>query len=149
MVNGKDSGGAMKLYIAASKHDAHYVGELWDHLIPMGFEPTHRWDQGVTREYAPGRTPRSDARVPALAAYSIARACREGVAEAQAFVIVLSGKESRGAWVELGIALARGIPVVVVGESRVSVFLAGFFAIPVTNPAYTANQLRIYFRGSA
>jgi len=87
----------MKIYIASSLHNAEQVRNWRDALAPFGITLTFDWTQPPTQD-----------RVK-LAALEMA-----GIRDAEAFILLLPGR--KGAHVELGAALALGIPAFLVGD---------------------------------
>lgn len=104
----------MRVYVAGKFEEAPRVRQVHTKLREMGFQITHDW----TTEDA---TPYEGA---ALRAYLAACAQRdlEGVESAEAF-LVLNHPKLYGGAVEMGIAISRRIPVLVVGaELRENIF---------------------------
>lgn len=96
----------MKVYIATKFEDRHIASEWVRHLEHAGIQITHDW---------PSVEADSDEQVTGEMRNICAAQDFAGVLAAD-FVWVLAPKTGgRGCWTEMGIALARGIPVVLSG----------------------------------
>lgn len=101
----------MKLYLAASYRMRHVLRELREPLSRHGITVTSSWiDQDFDDDTAPDD-------LETYATLDLAEVSGSDVVA----VFTALGSTSGGMWVELGYALARGIPVVVVGD-RTNVF---------------------------
>lgn len=108
----------MKIYVAGSSRDLHHVRVVQARVKSLGHEVTYDWTLDVER-YGPGQLANPD-----NAAWC-ANNDTNAVLESE-LVIVVAHHRMWGAMVELGIAIARDIPVWVCEEwesPRYSVFL--------------------------
>jgi hypothetical protein len=108
---------SMRIYVAGPLHDIEDVRAVQDAVTAAGHVLCHDWtraeDAGVTSGYA--GAPEASA--------SIATAALDAVMSADAVLVVASGHDGRGMFVELGAALARASTgslrhVVVIGAIR-------------------------------
>lgn len=117
----------MKVYVAA-KYEAKDLTRTWyERLRAAGFTITHDW------------TNEDDAKAPAGGLDDYHRKCAEadvqGVVDADALLLI-PHKNGQGMFVEMGIAIARNIPIVVlydinIGTNRNDGFRPGvFFDLP-------------------
>lgn len=97
----------MKIYVAGKYCERYFVREIYKLLIDKGHEITVDW---TNHDVYPNNSP-----VDILGTF--ADDDLRGVLEADLFIgDVLNKHEYKGLWVEMGIALAKGIPVWLVGE---------------------------------
>src|SRR4051812_27671723 len=90
----------MKLYVAAKWEDRPRARVIMDRLIAAGHTITYDWTRAEQ--------------------FSIAQAChdKQGVMDADALVFIAEHDYAfKGAYVELGMAVARGIPIYILGEA--------------------------------
>ncbi len=93
----------MEIYVAAKYQDRDRVRELYYELSYLGHEITVDW------------TNHNDVSPEKLTEYAVEDV--GGVKRAKLFIALMTIKyEYKGLWVELGIALGRGIPVWVIGD---------------------------------
>ncbi len=90
----------MRVYVASKFEDRARASQIMNRLTAVGHVVTHDWTQSSQ--------------------FSMAQAHhdREGVMTAEALVIIAERDYPfRGTYVELGMALARGIPIYLLGEA--------------------------------
>ena len=98
----------MEIYVAAKYQDRDRVRELYYELSYLGHEITVDW---TNQDKYP-----NDA--PAEKLKGFAEDDVRGVKEAKLLIALMTIKyEYKGLWVELGIALGKGIPVWVIGDA--------------------------------
>jgi hypothetical protein len=101
---------ATQVYVAASyTKDRERAGQFIERLIDAGFEITHDW----TDEVHPPTSMTPAARK--LVSRGQAEADLRGAIDCDVLVLLVS-KGMRGAWIEVGAALASGSRVLVVGK---------------------------------
>ncbi|MCH9839033.1 hypothetical protein K0U83_25450 [bacterium] len=99
----------MRIYIAASIHDAPRAKAFAGALEAFGHTISHRWfDEPLVECGDSMLTPEQRA--------AVKRACYIGVTTSDLFVMLLSDWEQRGSHTEFGIALANQIPARLVGS---------------------------------
>lgn len=124
----------MKLYLAANFRQRDYARQVMDRLEAAGHTITHDW----TGEAAPPSDPTD------LATFrrNVAIADHYGVRNAEALVL-LDGEGLKGAYVEMGFAIERGIPVLVVGCHYRQIFyeMPGVFLLDDIDEALAMLQV--------
>lgn len=119
----------MKIYIASKFENKDTVRELQRRFLLAGHQITFDWtgcsDEGMEAE--------------AKAKYwmQCAERDRRGVIDCDVFIL-LCRPEMRGAWVELGVALATNKKIILVGSGRETVFTeaTGIFHVDTLEQAY-------------
>ena len=97
-------GEVMEIYVAAKYQDRDRVRELYYELSYLGHEITVDW------------TNHNDVSPEKLTEYAVEDV--GGVKEAKLLIALMTIKyEYKGLWVEMGIALGKGIPVWVIGDA--------------------------------
>jgi hypothetical protein len=108
----------MKVYVAGSSKDAAEVSRYMRSLEAEGHVITHDWTAGILA----GESPNDG--LSEERARELANECWFGVVTAEELHL-FTGSRTIGAWVELGMAIARCIPVRVIGEpEEPSIFFA-------------------------
>lgn len=105
----------LKVYVAGAMVErAERAIPVMRALREAGITITHDWTTDV-QEYS--NAEQSDAGVPDDIRYRCAVLDMQGVKDAD-LVLLLAANErgSSGSWVEFGIAIGRGVPVIVAGE---------------------------------
>jgi hypothetical protein len=107
----------VRIYVAGPVDDVADVRAVQRAVIAAGHVLSHDWTRAVEADLTSGYSlaPEASAR--------IAAAALDGVMSADAVLVLSSGQDGRGMFVELGAALARAISgdlehVVAIGETR-------------------------------
>jgi hypothetical protein len=108
----------VRIYVAGSSKDAAEVSRYMRALEAEGHVITHDWTAGILAGESPNEG-LSEER-----ARELAIDCMRGVLTADELHL-LTGSRTIGAWVELGMAVSRDIPVRIIGEpTEPSIFFA-------------------------
>jgi nucleoside 2-deoxyribosyltransferase len=114
----------MRIYVASKFEEKDRTRKIIEVLRNMGHQITHDWTHEIPYEEGDPRGP------------PYYRKCAEadvaGVQTADA-IIVLSHQHGKGMFVEMGIAIARGIPIVAVGPH----FNTIFYELPTVTKVQT------------
>lgn len=109
----------MRVYVAGSSDQLDRVEAAMDALAEKGHVVVHDWCAAVRQV--------GEANPPDASLYARLRWARDdlaGVDSAQVLWVLMPSKEGFGAGVELGYAIAKGIPIVVSGTHSRSIFTA-------------------------
>jgi hypothetical protein len=117
----------VRIYVAGRFKEYQKVRSLLDQLVAHGHEITHDWTRNPKEFDAEGNitVEFSDIGAPALTIEEQIQAAdddQQGVATAEAVVLVGDSDTLYGALLETGMAFAYGIPVIVINPNRWSVF---------------------------
>jgi nucleoside 2-deoxyribosyltransferase len=110
--------GLARVYVAGATREVGRVRAVQGYVRSAGYAVTYDWTEGLEAQTV------AECDMPDEQARAIAWRCLDGVADAD--VIVLCAPKyvpTRGAWAELGYAVALKRGIVVLGEgNRVSIF---------------------------
>lgn len=110
----------MKVYIAASSREPERVRAAQDAVHARGWTITADWYTPIAERAERGLT---DADLSDPEAAGVAHDCLDALARAEVLWYLCPTQPTRGAYVELGVALAWGMPIVCSG-ARTSIFEA-------------------------
>lgn len=112
---------SLKLYIAGSSAEIERA-RAWHELARAeGFEVLSTWVEVITQV---GEGNPRDATVDARSGWSAEDLRQVANADVVWFLVPPKGKETRGAWLEIGFALAQQIPLFCSGDTKQSIFCA-------------------------
>lgn len=109
----------MKIYVAGSSDQLERVEDMMNTLETLGFTITHDWTTSVRLV---GKANPPDASLYARLKWG--RDDLAGVSDADVLVLLMPLEGGFGAAVELGYAIAKGIPVYAAGVCSRSIFTA-------------------------
>lgn len=129
-------------YVAAASAEARRVPPVLAALERVGLGLTHDWGADLEDALAEGLAANGGDRA---ACKRVALRCEAGATHADVFVLLEppAGTETRGAWIEMGIARAQGVPIVYVGDVDSTVFatLADVVLPATATPAEIARAV--------
>jgi|GEM_PF-6102775 len=102
-------------YIAGRAKNVVAIRRVAALLIEQGYQWSYDWTISVAPEkpYGPGNEPAS----------LFASACLDGIRQAHVFILLATDSlRARGMFIELGYALACGVPTWIIGDEDPSVF---------------------------
>jgi hypothetical protein len=120
------------VYVAASGHEIERAERVVAQLRARGCTITHDWTAGMRRELAAGRRDRD---LPDDEAHAYARRDIDAVRDADVFLFLVPETPSKGAWIELGIALSSRCDIVIAGDYQASIFTRHTYASAATDDA--------------
>lgn len=105
----------LRVYVAGASAERHErVRPVMARLRAAGIEITHDWTEAMHEAWS---VEDGDAMVPESMRDWYARQDRDGVMSADVVVLLAPDGPSTGAWVELGLAIGREVPIVVSGRN--------------------------------
>lgn len=128
-----------RVYVAASSHELERVVNVQDELRAAGFVITHNWAGVILANGG------CDSNTPDDVAEQIARTDLEGVATANVVVFLAPNDTSKMGWLEVGYAMASGIPVVCAHdiEAKRKQSIALRLCVPCTDDDIVATVERL------
>lgn len=133
----------MRVYVAGPSKELKLVQEMIRSIISGGHDITHYWTMDFASDYARLRSPLPEDhedRVEEVKSRDnliqhIVHSIVEGIDEAEVVVLIYTGAETIGTWVELGLCLAKGSKVIVYAPEGSPFWEDGYVANPFLHPS--------------
>lgn len=133
----------MKVYVAGPSKELKLVQEMIRSIISGGHDITYYWTMDYARDYAhlwsplPGGHEDYVEEVKARdnLVQNIVHSIIEGIEEAEVVVLIYTGAETVGTWVELGLCLAKGSSVIIYAPEGSPFREDGYAANPFLHPS--------------
>lgn len=109
----------MKIYVAGSSRDLPRARAMMDALRARGHEIAFDWVAHIDRSGG-----RSNRGLNIIERFDASTMCLDGVRHAEVVALLIPADDApgKGAWVELGYAIARGMTVHAIGDVDSSIF---------------------------